>query len=64
MNRLKPFYSIGNLREMSVQKCALHTLGVPVNRASTKQLLNNFLGQLFRKAYTIFGARVKNGLFI
>ena len=49
---------------MSVQKCALHTLGVPVYRASTKQLLNNFLGQLFRKAYTIFGARVKNGLFI
>ena len=27
-------------------------------------LLNNFLGRFFRKALTIFGARVKNGLFI
>ena len=26
--------------------------------------LNNFLGLFFRKAWTIFGARVKNGLFI
>ena len=49
---------------MLVQKCALHTVGVPVinyvdvqntettkfNRPSTKQLLNNFLGQFLRKA--------------
>ena len=34
------------------------------NRPSTKQLVNNFLGWFFRKASTIFGARVKNGLFI
>ena len=27
-------------------------------------MLNNFLGRFFRKAQTIFGARVKNGLFI
>ena len=27
-------------------------------------MLNNFLGRFFRKAETIFGARVKNGLFI
>ena len=33
-------------------------------KPSTKQLLNNFWGQFFRKAQTIFGARVKNGLFI
>ena len=35
-----------------------------VNGPSTKQLLNNFLGWFFRKAWTILGARVKNGLFI
>ena len=27
-------------------------------------MLNNFLWRIFRKAQTIFGARVKNGLFI
>ena len=35
-----------------------------VKRPSIKQLLNNFLGQFFRKTYTIFGARIKKGLFI
>ena len=35
-----------------------------VSRQSTKQLLNNFLARFFRKAGTIFGARLKNGLFI
>ena len=37
---------------------------IEVNRPSTKHLLNNFLGQFFRKALTFFGMRVKNGLFV
>ena len=37
---------------------------IEVNGPSTEQLLNNFLGRFFRKAQTIFGMRVKNGLFI
>ena len=27
-------------------------------------MLNNFLARIFRKAWTIFGARLKSGLFI
>ena len=42
----------------------LNIYTIKVNRPSTKQLLHNFLGWCFRKAETIFGARVKNGLFI
>ena len=37
---------------------------IEVNTSSTKQLLNNFLGRFFRKASGIFGARIKDGLFI
>ena len=36
---------------------------IEVNRPSTKQLLNKFLGRFLRKVSAIFGARVKNGLF-
>ena len=39
-------------------------LTIEINRPSTKQLLNDFLGRFFRKAETIFGARVKIRLFI
>ena len=42
----------------------LNTETIEVNRPSTKQLLNSFLGRFIRKAETIFGARVKNGLLI
>ena len=43
---------------------SLNISTIEVNRPFTKQLLNNFLGQFFRNAETIFGARVKHGLFI
>ena len=40
-NSLKPFFCIGNLKEMlnldlSIQKCALHTLGIPVSGRVSK----------------------------
>ena len=63
---------------LSVRRWALYALGVSVvgctgvwgvwvvgvDRPSTRQLLSNFWGQFFRRAWAILGARVKNGLFI
>ena len=57
-------YSRCNCNKLWRRLECLNIWAIEVNRQSTKQLLNNFLGRFFRKASAIFGARVENRLFI
>ena len=46
----KTLFYIGNLREMLTFGLASSNVCFTYSRLSTKQLLNNFLGQVFRKS--------------